>query len=71
METGKDTVVKSWLELQEVLFNHSWDPHISRFRSSYVYRGACDKDFNLNTSIMRIGSEYDKLEPHLLRNFRK
>jgi len=71
METGKDIVVKSWIELQEALFDHSWDPKISRFRSSFVYRGTWNKDFNLSTSIMRIGSEYDKLEPHLLRNFRK
>ena len=71
METGKDIVVKTWLELQDALFNHSWDPQLSRFRSSHVYRGAWNKDFNLNTSIMRIGSEYAKLEPHLLRNFRK
>jgi hypothetical protein len=71
MEPGKDIVVSSWLELQEALFDHSWDPNIGRFRSSYVYRGTWDKNFDLSTSIMRIGSQYDKLEPHLLRNFRK
>ncbi|MCJ8165095.1 FRG domain-containing protein [Pontibacter sp. E15-1] len=71
METGNDIVVKSWLELQEALFKDSWDERISRFRSSYVYRGNWNKDFNLSTSLMRIGSQYDTLEPHLLRNFRK
>lgn len=64
-------MINSWAELQTALFDHSWDDKISRFRSSFVYRGTCSKSFDLSTSIMRIGSEYDKLEPHLLRNFRK
>ncbi|MFD3003311.1 FRG domain-containing protein [Pontibacter toksunensis] len=71
MELGKDIVVDSWIELQKVLFDHTWDENIQRFRSSYVYRGTWNKSFDLSTSIMRIGSQYDKLEPHLLRNFRK
>lgn len=66
-----DIVVNSWTELQAALFDHSWDDKIERFRSAYVYRGTYNKDFNLSTSIMRIGSKYDMLEPHLLRNFRK
>jgi len=71
MEPGKDVVVKSWVELQAALFDHSWDDKIERFRSAYVYRGNWNKAFNLGTSIMRIGSKYEQLEPHLLRNFRK
>ncbi|GAB3529928.1 FRG domain-containing protein [Pontibacter brevis] len=71
MELGKDIVVESWLELQKVLFDHSWDENIHRFRSSFVYRGTWNKSFDLSTSITRIGNQYDKLEPHLLRNFRK
>ncbi|WP_233555557.1 FRG domain-containing protein [Pontibacter oryzae] len=68
---GSDVTVKSWAELQSALFDHSWDDKINRFRSSYVYRGTWSHTFDLSTSIMRIGSRYDKLEPHLLRNFRK
>lgn len=71
MELGKDIVVDSWIELQSILFDHTWDENIHRFRSSYVYRGTWNKSFDLSTSITRIGSQYDKLEPHLLRNFRK
>ncbi|MHA6249545.1 FRG domain-containing protein [Pontibacter sp. CAU 1760] len=71
MKTEKDIVVNSWLELQEILFSNTWDDRISRFRSSYVYRGSWSTEVGLRTSIMRIGSNYDKLEPHLLRNFRK
>ncbi|MCX2739073.1 FRG domain-containing protein [Pontibacter anaerobius] len=71
MQRGQDIVVKSWAELQEALFNNSWDDKINRFRSSFVYRGTWSKSFDLGTSIMRIGPKYEELEPHLLRNFRK
>ena len=69
--TADDIVVNSWTELQTALFDHSWDDKIERFRSSFVYRGTSATDFDLSTSIMRIGSKYEELEPHLLRNFRK
>jgi hypothetical protein len=71
MEEGKDLVVNSWLELQTALFDHSWNEGLGRFRSSFVYRGSWNKCFDLSTSITRIGPDYEKLEPHLLRNFRK
>lgn len=69
--TGTDIVVKSWLDLQAALFDHSWDPSLGRFRSSYVYRGSWNKTYDLGTSITRIGPQFEKLEPHILRNFRK
>ncbi|QCR21715.1 FRG domain-containing protein [Pontibacter sp. SGAir0037] len=71
MTKGKEIVVKSWLELQSALFDHSWNEEIGRFRSSYVYRGAADKGYSLNTSISRIGKNYAQLETHILRNFKK
>lgn len=71
MENTKDIEINSWEELQSALFNHSWDEKINRFRSSYVYRGASDKIYDLSTSLVRLGGPYDKLEPHLLRNFKK
>jgi hypothetical protein len=71
MENSKDIKVHSWEELQTALFDHSWDPALHRFRSSYVYRGASDIQHDLSTSLMRLGGEYSKLELHLLRNFKK
>ncbi len=71
IEPGSDITVNSWIELQAALFDHSWDPHIERFRSSYVYRGSWSKTYDLSTSITRLGPQYEKLEPHILRNFRK
>ena len=71
MQAGTDIEVNSWLELQAALFDHSWDPSLHRFRSSYVYRGTWNKSYDLSTSITRIGPQYEKLEMHILRNFRK
>jgi hypothetical protein len=72
METHeKDTIVNSWAEVQTALFDHSWNDNINRFRSSYVYRGSWSKEFDLSTSLTRLGSRYHELEPHILRNFRK
>ncbi|MDX5436863.1 MAG: FRG domain-containing protein [Pontibacter sp.] len=70
-QEAEDIIVNSWAELQTALFDHSWDDSISRFRSSFIYRGTWNKSYDLSTSIMRIGSKYAELEPHLLRNFRK
>lgn len=66
-----DITVNNWEELQTALFQHSYDEKICRFRSSYVYRGMWNKDFDLRTSLIRLGGDYKRLEPHLLRNFKK
>ncbi|WP_347156911.1 FRG domain-containing protein [Pontibacter chitinilyticus] len=71
MEPGQDIVVNSWEEAQAALFNHSWNEHIQRFRSNYVYRGTGRKDLDLSSSLTRLGGQYDQLEPHILRNFKK
>ncbi len=61
----------SWAELQDLLFADSWDERLQRFRSPFVYRGLSDFTYNLQTSLMRLGGDYPKLEGHLLRNFKK
>jgi hypothetical protein len=71
MEDTKDIVIHSWAELQTALFDHSFDKHLNRFRSSYVYRGSSDSFYDLTTSLIRLGEQSSKLEPHLLRNFKK
>lgn len=68
MET---TVASSWKELQDLLFQDTFDPGIGRYRSSYIYRGMNDSSHTLKTSLARLGGPYDRLERHLLRNFRK
>ena len=63
--------VTSWANLLEELFNKSWNPDIGRHRSPYVFRGLSDESYRLQTSLQRLGGQFDNLERHLLRNFRK
>jgi hypothetical protein len=71
MELENDIVVQTWEELQKALFHNSWDERINRFRSPYIYRGLGSKKYDLKTSLIRLGGDYEKLEHHLLRNFKK
>lgn len=66
-----DIVVNSWLDLQNLIFDDSWDKTIKRYRSPYAFRGLSDKSYELKTSLIRLGGQYEQMEKHLLRNFRK
>lgn len=57
--------------MQDELFRGSWNDTIQRYRSPFVFRGLSDKEYHLETSLMRLGGDYWQLERHLLRNFRK
>lgn len=61
----------NWTELQEMLFRHTWDERLHRYRSPFVYRGLSTFHYTLATSLMRLEGPYAKLEGHLLRNFKK
>jgi hypothetical protein len=62
----------SWMELQECLYEHSWNPQLRRYRSNLAFRGEPDAGYDLRSSLVRLGGEAaDELEGHLLRNFRK
>lgn len=63
--------VASFAELQERLFERSWNEAIGRFRSDLAFRGLGDARHGLATSLTRLGDGYEALEAHLLRNFRK
>ena len=63
--------VESWNELNDALFEGSWNPQLGRFRSNRVFRGLSHADYRLETSLMRLGGDYARLEAHALRNFRK
>jgi len=67
----KEYKINSWEEIHNLLFNNSWNKEIERFRSPYAFRGLSNKDFNLKTSLIRLGGNYERVEQHLLRNFRK
>jgi len=63
--------VSSWCELQESLFEGSWDTSLRRFRSQYAFRGLSDSRYHLETTLMRLGGRFVERETGLLRNFRK
>ncbi|TFG05983.1 MAG: FRG domain-containing protein [Promethearchaeota archaeon] len=63
--------VKTWNELHDLLFEGWFNQKIQRYRASQAFRGLSDSRYKLNTTLMRQGGPYPKLEPHLLVNFRR
>jgi hypothetical protein len=66
-----DIIVGSWLDLHDKLFQRVWQPDINRFRAQLAFRGLSEAAYELTTSLIRIGPGYERMEKHLLRNFRK
>lgn len=64
-------VARDWCDLNELLFGDSWNEGLGRFRSTWVFRGVPVSTDELRTSLYREGREYDKVESHMLRAFRK
>ena len=63
--------VTSWMHLQELLYENSWQEGLRRFRSSFAFRGMPDVGDDLVTSLARLGEQHAQSEPHILRAFRK
>ncbi|HZO89580.1 MAG TPA: FRG domain-containing protein [Chthonomonadaceae bacterium] len=66
-----DIRVASWNELNERLYEGSWQESLGRFRSHFAFRGMASSAYDLKTSLQQLGLAYEKEEGHLLRNFRK
>ena len=66
-----DVTVTSWSELQEKLYEGSWQQSLGRFRSPFAFRGCSRASVFLETTLSRLGAEYERREQSLLRNFRK
>jgi len=71
MNMSSTIVVDSWNELVDELFAESWVPSIERFRSNYAFRGLSKFDYELKSSLIRLGGNFGELEKHLMRNFKK
>ena len=63
--------VTSWTELTERLYEGSWAEPIARFRPNFAFRGLSDASYDLKTGLIRLGGAAERLEGHLIRNFRK
>jgi hypothetical protein len=63
--------VSSWKELNELVYEGSWNPGLRRHRSTLAFRGMSDAAVDLRTTLVRLGGAVERLEGHLLRNFRK
>jgi hypothetical protein len=61
----------SWNDLNEHLYADSWRESLGRFRSSFAFRGMSDASYDLKTSLMHLGEGFERIEAHILRNFRK
>jgi hypothetical protein len=71
MTETRTCIAASWNELVDALFDQSWRPDLSRYRSNFAFRGLSDVGYDLKTSLIRLGGRYWELERHLIRNFRK
>jgi hypothetical protein len=69
--TLKEIRASGWNDLNEHLYADSWQEGLGRFRSTFGFRGMPDVAYDLKTSLMKLGEDYDKNEGHILRNFRK
>jgi hypothetical protein len=69
--TANDIRISSWNELNERLYEGSWNEPLGRFRSNFAFRGESNASFDLKPSLLRLGGTAGKVEHHLLRNFKK
>jgi hypothetical protein len=64
----------TWSELLEALYAGSWNSTLGRFRSPYAFRGQVLASEDLSSGLRRLAAGrpgVERLELHLLRNFRK
>jgi len=66
-----EITVNSWDELHDILFKDWFNTKLGRYRAPHAFRGLSDSNYKLETTLMRLGGPYVKLEPHLLINFRR
>ncbi len=67
----KETICKDWLDVTSQLYDNSWNAALGRYRSPFVFRALSNIEYRLDTTLMRLGGQFDKLEPHLIHSFKK
>jgi FRG domain len=68
---ANDVHVSTWSELQSRLYEGSWQGNLRRFRSPFAFRGVSDAACEPETTLIRLGGDFQRREQSLLRNFRK
>ena len=63
--------IGSWRELDDLIADPGIGTHDHRVHSTLVFRGLARSDYKNVSSLARLTGEYDRLERHLIRNFRK
>jgi FRG domain-containing protein len=63
--------VGSWRELDEAIADSSWTRHSRSVRPTLVWRGLARSHYTNMSSLVRLSEDYQRLERHLIRNFRK
>ena len=63
--------VNDWNELNNILFDGTWNPTISRYRSTFAYRGVSIESYPLTNGLTRLGTPYPNMEKNLIKQFKK
>src|SRR3954452_13702313 len=63
--------VNSWRELDDAIADRSFGRHEHRVHSTLVFRGLARSSYSNVSSLARLSGEFERLERHLIRNFRK
>ena len=63
--------VSSWNQLNDCLYQGAWKEEIGRFRMAAAFRGVPRADYDLTTSLSRLGGPSRELEDAILRAFRR
>src|SRR5438270_2203941 len=64
--------ISSWREFDDAVAQANYDgPQGGRAHSSLVFRGLARSSYSNRHSLSRLGNDYQELERHLIRNFRK
>ena len=66
----KTTTIQSWQDFNETLYSIPLTD-FGRHRSDFVYRGLGSADWNLETTLIRLRSTFDRAEEVLFRSFLK
>jgi hypothetical protein len=68
--SANEIKVDTWPQLMEALYDIP-QTSLGRHRSDFVYRGLGDRSWGLDTSLFRLGGNYQNIERPMLRSFRK